>query len=105
MATSGPNLNTSSPTKRPFGILVAERYFVTLTVVAIGLVVGLVVFYGILRGRVTWKDWVILAGVAFSTAAITFLRLGLTTLIVTPLVTLTAALVLRSKNLTQTRRG
>jgi hypothetical protein len=72
---------------------------------AIGLVVGLVVFYGILLGRVTWKDWVIFAGVAFSTAAITFLRLGLTTLIVTPLVTLTAALVLRSKNLTQTRRG
>jgi len=61
---------------------------------AIGLIVGLVIFYGILRGRVTWKDWAILAGVAFVTAAITFLPLGIITLLVTPIVTLIAALAL-----------
>lgn len=61
---------------------------------AIGLILGLVIFYGILRGRVTWKEWAILAAVAFVTAAITFLPLGIISLLVTPLVTLIAALAL-----------
>ena len=61
---------------------------------AIGLIVGLLIFYGILGGRTTWKDWAILAGVAFVTAAITFLPLGIITLVVTPIVTLIAALAL-----------
>jgi hypothetical protein len=60
----------------------------------IGLVVGLLVFYGILHGRATWKDWAILTGVAFVTAATTFLPLGVITLGVTPLVTLIVALAL-----------
>ena len=58
---------------------------------AIGLPAGLLIFYGILRGRVTWKEWAILAGVAVVTAAITFLPLGIISLLVTPIVTLIAA--------------
>ena len=61
---------------------------------AIGLIVGLVIFYSILRGRVTWKDWAILAGVAFVTATITFLPSGIMSLLVTPIVTLIAACAL-----------
>ena len=61
---------------------------------AIGLIVGLLIFYCILRGRVIWSDWAILAGVAFVTAAITFLPLGVITLLVTPIVTLIAAFAL-----------
>jgi hypothetical protein len=61
---------------------------------AIGLIVGLLVFYGILHGRVTWKDWAILSGVAFVTAATTFLPLGVITFLVTPIVTLIVALAL-----------
>jgi len=64
---------------------------------AIGLVVGLLIFYGILRGRVTWKDWAILAAVALVTAAITFLPLGVITLFVTPVVTLIVAFTLGAK--------
>jgi len=45
MVTSGPNLNTSSPTKRPFGILIAEWYFVTLTVVISARVIANLDFY------------------------------------------------------------
>ena len=45
MVTSGPNLNTSSPTKRPFGILLAEWYFVTLTVVISARVIANLDFY------------------------------------------------------------
>jgi len=62
----------------------------------VGLPVGLLVYYGIFRSRATRKDWAILIGVAFVTAAITFLPLGLLTLIVTPIVTMVAAVVLRS---------
>jgi len=62
---------------------------------AIGLVVGPLIFYGILHGRVTWKDWAILVGVAFVTAAITFLPLGVLTLLITPIVTLIVALAIR----------
>ena len=64
---------------------------------AIGLVVGLLVFYGILHSRATWKDWAILTGVAFVTAAITFLPLGVITLAVSPLVTLIVAFALGFK--------
>jgi inner membrane protein involved in colicin E2 resistance len=58
------------------------------------LIVGLLIFYGILHGQVTWKDWAILVGVSLVTAAITFLPLGVLTLLVTPVVTLIAALAL-----------
>lgn len=63
----------------------------------VGLPVGLLVYYGIFRSEATWKDWAILMGVAFVTATMTFLPLGLFTLLVTPLVTMIAALVLRSR--------
>ena len=61
---------------------------------AIGLIVGLLIFYGILHSQVTWKDWAILVGVSIVTAAITFLPLGVITLLVTPVVTLIVALAL-----------
>jgi hypothetical protein len=61
----------------------------------VGLVVGLVVYYGILRDMVTWKHWAMLIGVAFFTATIAFLPLGRLTFFITPIVTLTAALILR----------
>ena len=60
----------------------------------IGLPVGLLIYYVILRSRATWKDWAILVGVAFITAATTFLPLGIITFLVTPLVTLIVASVL-----------
>jgi hypothetical protein len=61
---------------------------------AIGLIAGLLIFYGILHSHVTWKDWAILVGVSLVTATITFLPLGVITLFVTPVVTLIAALAL-----------
>ena len=45
MVTSSPNLNTSFPTKRPFGILVAELYFVTLIAVISSRVIAHLDFY------------------------------------------------------------
>ncbi|HVN21911.1 MAG TPA: hypothetical protein VMU05_24200 [Dongiaceae bacterium] len=60
----------------------------------IGLAVGLVVFYVIFRTRATWKDWAILMSMAFATAAVTFLPLGILMLGVTPIVTLIVALAL-----------
>lgn len=60
-----------------------------------GLLVGLLVYFGILRKTVTWKDWAILTGVAFLTATITLLLWGRSRLIVAPLLTLLVALVLR----------
>lgn len=62
---------------------------------AIGLIVGLLIFFGILRRQVTWKDWATLVGVSLITAAITFLPLGVITLFLTPVVTLIAAFALR----------
>jgi hypothetical protein len=47
-----------------------------------------------LHSQVTWKDWAILVGVSIVTAAITFLPLGVITLLVTPVVTLIVALAL-----------
>jgi hypothetical protein len=61
---------------------------------AIGMIVGLVIFYGMLQGRATWKDWAILVGVSLVTAAIMFLLLGVITLLVTPVVTLIVAFAL-----------
>jgi len=61
---------------------------------AIGLIVGLLIFYGILRSQVAWQDWAILVGVSLATAAITFLPLGVITLLVTPVVTVIVALAL-----------
>jgi hypothetical protein len=61
---------------------------------AIGLIVGLLIVYGILHGKTTWQDWAILVGVSLVTAAITFLPLGGITLLVTPVVTLIVAFAL-----------
>jgi hypothetical protein len=61
---------------------------------AIGLVVGLLIFYAILHCHATWKEWVVLIAVAFATAALTFLPLGVMTLMVTPIVTIAAAFAL-----------
>lgn len=60
----------------------------------IGLFVGLLVFYAILRGRATWKQWLALMAVSFVTASLTFMPLGIMTLVVTPVVTLVVAVAI-----------
>ena len=61
---------------------------------AIGLIVGLLIFYGILHRQATWKHWAILVGVSLVTAVITFLPLGVITPFVAPVVTLIVAFAL-----------
>jgi len=63
----------------------------------LGLIVGLPIFYAILHGRASWKEWAILIGVTFITATVTFMLLSVMTLVFTPLVTITVAVAMRSK--------
>jgi len=77
-----------------FGALELAVFEGGIVAAGIGLVVGLVIYYAILRGRASRRDWVILTSVAFITASITFLPLGVDTLLVTPVVTITVALAL-----------
>ena len=45
MPTPSPSPNTSAPTKRPFGIIVAESYFVTFVAVIAFRLIGYLDFY------------------------------------------------------------
>jgi hypothetical protein len=45
MPTPSPSPNTSAPTKRPFGIIVAESYFVTFVAVTAFRLIGYLDFY------------------------------------------------------------
>lgn len=63
----------------------------------LGFLVGLPIFYFILHGRASWKEWAILTAVSFTTASIAFMLLGVLTLLLTPLLTATVAVAMRSK--------
>lgn len=63
----------------------------------LGLLVGLPTFYAVLRGRATTRDWAILVGVTFVTATIVCFVASVLTIVVTPLVTIAAAVAMRSK--------
>ncbi len=80
-----------------FGALELAAFEGGIVAAEIGLVVGLVIYYAILRGRASPRDWAMLTGVAFITASVTFLPLGVATLLITPVVTIIAAFALGFK--------
>ena len=64
---------------------------------AVGLLVGLLTFYVILHGRASWRDWAILISVSLVTATFAFMVVFALTVLITPLVTITVAVAMRSK--------
>ncbi|MFZ0913599.1 MAG: hypothetical protein WAN09_09940 [Candidatus Korobacteraceae bacterium] len=53
-------------------------------------------YYLILHGRASAKEWAILIGVTFATATIAVIVAGALTLGITPMATVTTAVILRS---------
>jgi hypothetical protein len=64
---------------------------------AVGLLVGLPIFYAILHGRASWRDWATLIGVSLVTATVALMVVFAFTVVITPIVTITVAVAMRSK--------
>lgn len=64
---------------------------------AIGLLVGLLIFYAIFHGQASWRDWAILASVSLVTATVALMVVFVLTVVITPMVTITVAVAMRSK--------
>lgn len=64
---------------------------------AVGLLAGLLIFYAIFHGRASWKDWAILTSVSLVTATVALMVVFAFTVVITPIVTITVAVAMRSK--------
>lgn len=64
---------------------------------AVGLLAGLLIFYAIFHGQASWRDWAILTSVSLVTATVALMVVFAFTVVITPIVTVTVAVAMRSK--------